>query len=209
MVLLVLQICTAAALAESAEPADALDGETSVPRVAVLDFANPDGSDWWAYQGSARVRDLLSEALATNAGLEVMGRESIDSKLQKERVVGVVGELSRASAVKTGRILGVRYLVTGVLGSYGTRGRSMLGLRTGRGFVAELSVRLIDSETGQIIWRDTGRSEAVRVDKAPEALEERVARDDAMFGLSLEPLVASLGAAMAAVEIPRISPESE
>lgn len=182
-----------------APPLDAVDDE--LPGLAVMLFADETANEWWAFHGANSARDLVVTELGASGRYRVLPRAELDPRLQEHRLTTLAGEISPAAAVKAGRLLGVRYLVTARLSEFGTAGRRLLGLRSGRAFAARLDARLIDAESGVVIWADGGRTEAT-LDRAPKRSEiDETAYYERMFDRVLRPIVAELARGLALVEL--------
>ncbi|MFM7320990.1 MAG: CsgG/HfaB family protein [Armatimonadota bacterium] len=144
-------------------------------RYAVLPFDTADfgqtfGQGWW---GGARpqlvnsVADLLTGELA-KAGFDVVERSRIKDILA-EQALASSGSIDPDTAVRTGKLLGARYLVVGTIADWGMRERGISGLRIadplragrqtqiGVGVAiarAVLEFRVVDAETGRIVTAD-------------------------------------------------------
>jgi TolB-like protein len=175
--------------------------DEELPGLAVMFFADETANEWWAFNGANRARDLFIAELDASGRFRVLARDALDPRLQELKLTTLAGEISRAAAVKAGRQLGVRYLVTARLTEFGTAGRRLLGLRAGRSFAAELDARLIDAESAAVIWADGGRTEAT-VDRPPKRAEiAEAAYYERMFDRVLGPIVAELARSLALAEI--------
>jgi curli biogenesis system outer membrane secretion channel CsgG len=138
----------------------------SGPPVAVLNFDTQGLSgNWWGnFEPGVAVSDLLTDQLVNGGKFNVLDRTHIGSVMQ-EHSLSTSGEVSPASAIQTGQLVGARYLITGnvlQLDKTGQSGGSAGGLIGGfaGGVVGGLSntrvtikiaVRVIDSQTGQIV----------------------------------------------------------
>lgn len=186
----------ACAFAQSLHAAD-----EEVPGLAVMFFADETANEWWAFQGANSARDLFVAELSASGRYRVLTRDALDPRLQEHRLTTLAGEISPAAAVKAGRLLGVRYLVTARLSEFGAAGRRLLGLRAGKAFAARLDARLIDAESGVVIWADGGRTEAT-VDRTPKRSEiDEAAYYERMFDRVLRPIVAELAQDLALAEL--------
>ena len=136
------------------------------PTVAVLDF-NTAGltSNWYGnFQPGIALSDLLTDQLVNGGKFNVVDRSHINSVFA-EHNLSTSGEVSPASAVQSGRLIGARYLITGnviqfdktassgaAAGSYipGPVGAAVGGVKTER-VTLKVQVRVIDAQTGQIV----------------------------------------------------------
>lgn len=108
------------------------------PTVAVLYFDNNSiGRDAADYAGMGKgVADLLITDLSAAANVRVVERERIEALLQEQNLAKQ-GQIDPATAVRLGRILGARHMITGGFMSAGER--------------MVLTARAFDVETGQIV----------------------------------------------------------
>ncbi len=152
------------------------------PRVAILDF--PAASNAWSCQGwsnnehrmSNVLRDLFTTEIMDvgNGKLRVIERERLKD-IRSELSFQQSGEVDGATAQKIGKLLGVRYMVTGKVTRFACKKSgvssgwgigALVGKATGSGlagavagsanmqkvnFSGRLDVRLIDTETGEIL----------------------------------------------------------
>ncbi|MEM1245019.1 MAG: CsgG/HfaB family protein [Acidobacteriota bacterium] len=178
------------------------------PRIAVIEFkAKADGNwySWWRNGGAAAAQDVFVTELVKSGKFRVIDRERLDA-IMREKNLALSGDVSADTAVQAGRLLGVKYLLAGSITEYGASTASGGGpgvgglpsVRVGRKkFSAAMNARLIDAETGEIIWADEGR-------KSTKSVKVRVggfgggASDDAMFDRVLKPVVQELVASLKA-----------
>ena len=178
------------------------------PGLAVLPAQNRVESLWWAESGARAAQEIFLERLVENEHYRVMARGELEAKLQENRL-WLTGELSPASIVKLSRLLGVRYLLMGALTEYGlgrgSKGKHGRGRRPGLGgkrFLAAFDLRLMDGETGAIVWADGGRGEApVELWRAANT-EEGTQAEAAMFDFVLRPLLEDLAERLGEAELP-------
>lgn len=107
------------------------------PTVAVLYFDNNSiGRDAADYGGIGKgIADLLITDLAATSGVRVVERERVQTLLQEQDLVRQ-GAIDPATAVRLGKLLGVRHMITGGFMSTGSQ--------------MVLTARTIDVESGQI-----------------------------------------------------------
>lgn len=152
------------------------------PRVAILDF--PAASGAWSCGGWANNEGRMSNVLRDLFTTEIMdtGRGKL-RVIERERLKDIRGELSLqqggevdgATAQKIGKLLGVRYMITGKITRFACKKSgvssgwgigALVGKATGSGlagdvagsahmqkvsFNGRLDVRLIDTESGEIL----------------------------------------------------------
>jgi curli biogenesis system outer membrane secretion channel CsgG len=128
-------------------------------KIAIWDFENHAERSWWFYDDlGPAVRNQIDTAFSENDSLSkmfsVIEREKLDMVL-KEQGLGQSGAVDPQSAAKIGRILGVKYIVTGAidrfsinktsggLARYGGIGGNMVSAE------ALINVRFIDTTTAE------------------------------------------------------------
>ncbi len=177
------------------------------PRIAVLEFAADSDTRWWTWWrggGASAVQDVMVTELVKTRMFSVIERERLDGLL-REQNLSLSGAVDTSTAVRAGRLLGVKYLVVGAVTEYGARDAggsahgvgqdpSISGVRT---FTAAMNAHIIDVETGEIVWLDDARNETRTI--KPEQHVGRFgggASDDAMFDRLLKPTVQDLVASI-------------
>jgi TolB-like protein len=133
-----------ATVAVSAAPiALRAQGSDQRPTVAVLYFNNNSiGKDRNDYENIGRgVSDFLITELSANGGIRVVERDQI-GKITAEQDLGASNRIDAETAVKLGKLLGARYLVTG-----GFMAMPKGGVR--------LDARAIETETGKIVHTES------------------------------------------------------
>jgi curli biogenesis system outer membrane secretion channel CsgG len=152
------------------------------PRMAILDF--PAASGGWSCSGwnqsehrmSNVLRDLFTTEVAERAGrkLRIVERERLKD-IRSELSFEQSGEVDGATAQKLGKLLGVRYMLSGKITRFACKKSgaatgwgvgALVGKLTGSGtagavagsvnthkmkFSGRIDVRLIDVETGEIL----------------------------------------------------------
>jgi curli biogenesis system outer membrane secretion channel CsgG len=127
-------------------------------RIAIWDFENNSQMSYWFSNdlGKAarnQIDTAMSEDPTLSAKFSVVEREKLDM-VMKEQGLGASGALDPQSAAKVGRILGVKYILTGALDKFAIN-------RTGGGFrgvggnvttaEASINMRFIDTTTAERI----------------------------------------------------------
>jgi len=125
--------------------------------VAVMDFETKvPGHGWRVGQGAS---DMLTTALVKCKKFRVYERDKLAS-LMKEQGLQLSGAVDGATAVRVGKLIGVKYIVTGSVTEYGTSksGFNVPGyFAMGKtGYSASVDVRIVSVETGEILFADTG-----------------------------------------------------
>ncbi|MBA2354177.1 MAG: hypothetical protein H0V80_05855 [Acidobacteria bacterium] len=150
------------------------------PTVAVLDLDFGSVQQWWSgnWDIGKGVADLLVDELVNDGSFRVIERKRLDAVLAEqnfsnsERADPSAGEIA-----KIGKALGVKYLVVGSITKFGTENRNLgvgggafgggrfglgkVGTSKGKATVA-LTVRVIDTSTGEIMVSSKGQAESAR-----------------------------------------------
>jgi curli biogenesis system outer membrane secretion channel CsgG len=125
-------------------------------RIAIWDFENNAERSWWFYdQLGPAARDHIDTAFSEDptcsARFSVIEREKLDMVLQ-EQGLATSGALDQQTAAKVGKLLGVRYILTGGIskfainttkGGFGGIGGSYTKAE------ATINMRFIDTTTGE------------------------------------------------------------
>ncbi len=126
-------------------------------KVAIIDFENKT-----AY-GQNRLGTAASDILITELGKSgkfiLVEREKI-KRILEEQQFQASGSVDSNTAVKIGKILGVNAVVTGSISQFGVKkGGSDYLVVQSKQVVAEATVdiRVVDAETGQILYTDSGK----------------------------------------------------
>ena len=175
--------------------------DTKRPRVAVLDFkakADHHWYGWWSRRGATATQDVFVTELVKSRAFRVVERERLKEVLG-EQDLSESGAIDRETLVRAGKILGVKYFVMGAITEYGgskARGGGYIpgvgGVRVGRRkFRVAMNARLIDTETGEIVWADDAAKESKTWKGYFRGIGGGV-EDDAMFDRVLKPTVSEL-----------------
>lgn len=136
------------------------------PTVAVLDFDTKGlTSNWWgAFEPGVAISDLVTNQLVNTGKFNVVDRTHLNNTLQ-EHQLSAGGEVSPATLVRSGQLIGAKYLVVGNVLQFAQTGQSganaggliggiaggiIGGVRTNR-VTLQVAVRVIDATTGQIL----------------------------------------------------------
>lgn len=172
------------------------------PRIAVLEFKNKADNQWWYRGGAEAAQDVFVTELVKSGKFRVIDREQL-SALMREKNLSLSGDVDPATAVRAGKLLGVEYFLTGAVTEYGntSKGGSGFGVSVKKKkFVAAMNARLIDTETGEIVWADEGRAEQgsakVRVFGVGGGVD-----DERMFDKVMKPVISDLTASLKAADI--------
>jgi curli biogenesis system outer membrane secretion channel CsgG len=183
------------------------------PRVAVLEFQNKADNQYWYRGGAQAAQDVFVTERVKSGRFRVIEREQL-AALLREKNLSLSGDIDPTTAVRAGKLLGVDYVLTGAVTEYGdtsTRvdtpggragGRWVPGTNVGKNtFVAAMNARLIDTETGEIVWADEGRGEDSNVRVRVGGYGGGVDRDNAQFDKVMKPIIQQLVASLKAADL--------
>lgn len=127
-------------------------------RVALWDFDNNAERSWWFYNDlGPAARNQIDTAFSNDKLLSdtftVIEREKLDL-VMKEQGLGAAGALDAQTAAKVGKILGIRYIITGGIDKFAINrtGGAIGRLGVGGQLVtanATINVRIIDTTTAE------------------------------------------------------------
>jgi len=127
------------------------------PRIGIIDFESRISHRYsWNVQVAAA--DMLTTELVKATNMEVYERERMSAILQEQNF-GQSGRVDPATAAEIGRLAGLDYIVTGAITEFGMgeSGGGGGGIKIGsQNFVAAVDVRIIDVQSGRIVFADTG-----------------------------------------------------
>jgi curli biogenesis system outer membrane secretion channel CsgG len=183
------------------------------PRIAVLEFKNKADNQWWYRGGAAAAQDVFVTELVKSGRFRVIEREALDA-LMREKNLSLSGDVDPSTAVRAGKLLGVDYMLVGSVTEYGTTssrvdtpsgsvgGRWVPGVNVGKNtFVAAMNARLIETETGEIVWADEGRGEESNARVRVGGVGGGVDNDERMFDKVLKPVIQQLVASLKSADI--------
>jgi len=181
------------------------------PRIAVLEFENKAnaGWHWWTNRGAEAMQDVFVTELVKSGKFRVIDRERLDA-LMREKNLALSGDVDPSTAVQAGKLLGVEYFLVGAVTEYGSteagaHGRSIRrlpGFSAGKKtFVAAANARIIDAQTGEIIWADEARGEESNVKVSVGGFGGGVDNDERMFDKVMKPVVQELTASIKAADL--------
>jgi len=154
-------------------------------RIGVVDFENK------TTYGQARLgtaaSDILITELVKSEKFIVVERDKIN-KILDEQKLQQTGIIDSATAVQVGKILGLNAIVTGSVSQFGVKtGGSEYILAQSKQQVAECTVdiRVVDVETGQILYADSGKGVAKRATGSVLGLGTRSGYDETLEGEAL------------------------
>lgn len=205
--ILTLSLCAALAVLAAA-PAFA---QNEKPRIAVLEFTNKanSGWHWWSDRGAAAMQDVFVTELVKSGKFRVIDRERLDA-LMREKNLSLSGDVDPSTAVQAGKLLGVEYFLVGSVteygatdvGAHGSGRRGLPGFGVGKKtFVAAANARIIDAQTGEILWADEARGEDSNVKVSVGGFGGGVDNDERMFDKVMKPVVQELTASIKAADL--------
>ena len=222
---LLLALLTALAVATPAMAQKKMSKEerAKLPRIAILEFkAAPDAWHGWRHGGwgnqmgtiSNQLRDLFTTEIMEKGRnkIRVIERERL-SEIREELNFQQSGEVDTATVQKIGKLLGVKYVMTGKVtrfaykeGGFATgwgvgalvskvTGDGMAGAVAGSvnvkkaSFTGRLDIRLIEVETGEILgaWKEEDKVSDTSVKVAGTGAE--VQYDEELVNKVFEPIV--------------------
>ncbi len=178
------------------------------PRIAVLEFKSKAENQWWYHNGAAAAQDVFVTELVKSGKFRVVEREQLAALMQEKNLV-LSGDIDPSTAVKVGKLLGVNYLLTGAVTEYGSTDtqvhtpgvRRLPGVSVGKKkFVAAMNARMIDTETGEILWADEARGEEGSSKVFVGGFGGGV-DDDRMFDKVMKPVIQELVASIKAADL--------
>ncbi len=134
-------------------------------RVAVLNFEDRSG---YGHQIGSGLADMLVTQLVKSGKFLVVERQELEAVLQ-EQSIGMSGMVTSQSAARVGKLLGVELIVTGSVTEFGEKetkiggvlGRLKIGGSISRRKArAVVDVRLVNSQTGEIVLAESAAGEA-------------------------------------------------
>ena len=172
------------------------------PRIAVLEFKNKADNQWWYHGGAAAAQDVFVTELVKSGKFRVIDREQL-AALMQEKGLALSGDLDPSTAVRAGKLIGCQYFLTGAVTEFGNTdvGGHGFGVSAGkRKFVAAMNARIIDTETGEILWADEARGEEASVKVSVFGVGGGV-DDSRMFDKVMKPVIQQLTASIKAADL--------
>lgn len=184
--------------------APAFAAQSDKPRIAVLAFENKADNQWWYSRGGTAAQDKFVTELVKSGKFRVIDREQLEA-IMREKNLTLSGDIDAKTAMKIGKLMGVQYFLAGAVTEYGAQetGAHAGGLFSGgkKTFVAALTARIIDAQTGEIIWADEARKEDSNFKLSIMGVGGGVQNDDRMFDKVLAPCIQELAASIKAADL--------
>lgn len=138
-------------------------GTGDKPKVSVLPFTND--TPFESKVLGKGVSNTLVTALVKSRHFTVIERDRLQ-RIVDEQSLSMSGILDSESSIKAGKILGIDYIITGSITEFGVKNQgtsvgyggstsAAVGVKKGIARIV-IDIRVIDIETGGIIWADTG-----------------------------------------------------
>jgi curli biogenesis system outer membrane secretion channel CsgG len=166
---MLLGLAVLGVLAGGAQPAAAQAGKPKKIQVAVMDFDFGTLDAWWgSYDIGKGVSDQIVDALVNDGSFRVIERKKLDAVLAEQDFAhSNRADPGAAKLSKIGKVLGVRYIITGSITKFATESRGAgvrvkgigLGGKKAKSEV-NLTARLIDTTTGEILVSAKGHGES-------------------------------------------------
>jgi curli biogenesis system outer membrane secretion channel CsgG len=154
-------------------------------RIGVVDFQNK--TTYGANRLGTSASDILITELAKSNRFIVVERDKLD-KLMEEQKLGMSGAIDPGTAAKMGKILGLNAIVTGAISQFGetTEGSEYLITQSKRQVVkCTVDIRVVDVETGQVLYADSGAGLARKHTGGVLGLGTRAGYDETLEGEAL------------------------
>lgn len=153
-------------------------------RIAIVDFENK--TTYGQRLGTASADILVTELGRTDRFI-LIERAKLD-KIMAEQKLGLSGAINPDTAAQMGKLLGAAAIVTGAVSEFGVKsqGSEML-IAESKKQVAEavVDVRIIDAETGQILYTESGKGTATSSTSTFLGLGSSQSYDEALEGKAL------------------------
>ncbi|OGR93357.1 MAG: hypothetical protein A2992_06120 [Elusimicrobia bacterium RIFCSPLOWO2_01_FULL_59_12] len=154
-------------------------------RIGVVDFQNK--TTYGANRLGTSASDILITELAKSNRFIVVERDKLD-KLMEEQKLGMSGAIDPGTAAKMGKILGLNAIVTGAISQFGqqTEGSEYLVTQSKNQVVkCAVDIRVVDVETGQVLYADSGAGLARKHTGGVFGLGTRAGYDETLEGEAL------------------------
>lgn len=139
------------------------------PLIAVMDFDYGTIDNWWGqYDIGKGMADQVVDALVNDGTYRVIERKKLDTVLaEQDFAQSDRADPSAAKMAKIGKVLGVRYIITGSITKFAVEkkggGLRVKGIGVGGGggkAMVNLTARMIDTTTGEVLISAKGAGEA-------------------------------------------------
>ncbi len=199
-------LALAVALAFAGLTTVARAADSSKPRIAVLEFKNKAENQWWYNSGGAAAQDVFVTELVKSGKFRVVEREQL-AQLMQEKNLSLSGDIDPSTAVQAGKLLGVKYFLVGAVTEYGAQETGAHGAYgvgfsgSKKTFTAAMNARIIDTDTGEIVWADEARGEDAHFKLSIAGFGGGVDNDSRMFDKVMKPVIEQLVASIKAADL--------
>ena len=148
---------SAATLRRAEAPPGAIVTKGPKKRVAVIKFQ--DKSPYGRGRLGGAVQDILITELSKSGLFVIVSRGADMELILDEQDLAKSGTIQAGTGAKSGEVLGLNAIVTGVVSQFGVKQKSatyLVGASKTQTAEATVDVRLIDATTGQIVFADSG-----------------------------------------------------
>lgn len=129
--------------------------------IAIADFE--DKSNYGRGRLGTQMSDVLQKELFASQQFRIFERQQLKHVLDEQKLGGT-GLIDPETAVKVGKLKGIQYVVYGAVTNFGlqqSRDGFIVGSTKRWEAKCEVDVKLINVESGEIIWMDSGRGSAL------------------------------------------------
>ncbi|MBI4249886.1 MAG: hypothetical protein HY611_10320 [Elusimicrobia bacterium] len=146
----------------SAAPTERVESKFAGPkrRIGVVEFDNKTAYGKNRLGGAAA--DILVTELSKTGKFIIIERDKIGRVLEEQKL-GATGAVEANTAADIGKILGLNAVVIGAVSNFGvetTGGDYLLGQSKRQTATAVVDVRVVEAQTGQVLYADSGKGEA-------------------------------------------------
>jgi curli biogenesis system outer membrane secretion channel CsgG len=150
-------------------PAMAQGAKPKKPQIAIMDFDYGTVQNWWGqYDIGKGMADQVVDALVNDGTFRVIERKKLDTVLAEQDFArSDRADPSAGKLAKVGKVLGVKYIMSGSITKFATEARGGSVRVKGIGLGGKktksevyLTARIIDATTGEILVSARGKGES-------------------------------------------------
>ena len=160
-------------------------------RVGIVDFENK--TTYGTRLGTA-ASDILVTEMVKSGKFIVVERDKMN-KLMEEQKLGMSGAIDPKTAASVGKMMGLSAIITGSVSQFGvaTTGSDYLVTQSKKQTAqCTVDVRVVDVETGQVIWADSGKGESTTSNSQFLGMGSRGGYNEMIEGEALRAAIAKL-----------------
>ncbi|MFA6092185.1 MAG: CsgG/HfaB family protein [Elusimicrobiota bacterium] len=178
--------------AVSANVTEKVDSKHTGPkrRIGVVDFENK--TAYGQQRLGTAASDILITELTKTGKFVVVERDKLN-KIMDEQKLQASGAIDSRTVVQVGKILGLNAIVTGAISEFGvkTEGSEYIVVQSKRQTAeATVDIRIVDAETGQVLYADSGKGRAASGKGSFLGLGTRGGYDETLEGKALRAAIA-------------------